>query len=245
MNGAENQAARRMMEEFARLAPRYDRRWADYLRVTHERTLRRLELRPHHCLLDVGCGTGSLLQMIAARYPEVGLTGVDACHEMLEMARRKLGDRVALFRGQAERLPFADEEFDGVISCSSLHYWHQPLNGLHELARVLKPQGQMVITDWCGDDVAMRAVEFLLRVIRHETIHVLGCDACNRLLRTAGCQSIHTERYKVGWLWGLMTASARVQKVARSQITSAQPQRQMTVSFWQEVAKGARNHPAY
>jgi hypothetical protein len=80
------------------------------------------------------------------------------------------------------------------------------------MARVLKPQGLIVITDWCRDYVRSRVLAFFLRVIRREFIQVLGCEACRQLLQTVGFASIQIERYRIDWLWGLMTATGRVDK---------------------------------
>jgi len=56
--------------------------------------------------------------------------------------------------GRAERLPFLDEAFDVVVSTSTFHYLRRPGKALREIARVLKPGGEIVITDWCHDYLA-------------------------------------------------------------------------------------------
>ena len=86
--------ARRRMEssgvvsEYARLAPRYDEKWAFYLETTTRETLARLSPGPADRLLDVGCGTGTLLHRLAGSHPPSRLSGVDPVPEMLAVARR-------------------------------------------------------------------------------------------------------------------------------------------------------------
>ncbi len=109
--------------------------------------------QPTDKILDIGCGTGVLCQMIAQRLqPENGgtVTGIDAAGKMIEVARKKRGSGHCHFEAMAaENLIFPDESFDGVVS--SLFYHHVPLDlkkqSLAEAFRVLKSGGKLVIAD--------------------------------------------------------------------------------------------------
>jgi ubiquinone/menaquinone biosynthesis C-methylase UbiE len=97
-------------------------------------------------LLDVGCGTGRLLETTAQQYPLV--VGLDPCLEMLEAARWRTAPlERGLVCARAERLPFRTGAFDVVTSTLSLRHWHDPALGLRELARVLSGAGTLVIAD--------------------------------------------------------------------------------------------------
>lgn len=200
-------STRRIRRRYDRLAAVYDRRWSSYVQGSVRETLRRIELRDGERVLDVGCGTGTLLAAIAERAPRAKLLGVDLSPAMLAVARRKLGERAFLVAGEAGRLPFPDQRFDLVVSSSALHYWPDPEEGLAEIARVLRPGGRVAITDWCDDYLACRIADLLLRVLEPAHHRTYGTDACQRLLRKAGFGEIRVERYRISRLWGLMTGT--------------------------------------
>jgi 2-polyprenyl-3-methyl-5-hydroxy-6-metoxy-1,4-benzoquinol methylase len=107
-------------------------------------------------VLDVGCGTGTLA--IAAKQrvgPGGNVHGVDASPEMLSRAAkkaRKAGVQVLFKNSPAEALPFADGEFDVVLSTVMLHHLPQKLRRqcMSEIRRVLKPGGRVLVVDFEG-----------------------------------------------------------------------------------------------
>jgi ubiquinone/menaquinone biosynthesis C-methylase UbiE len=100
-------------------------------------------------VLDVGCGTGYLLRLLARRYPQAAeLVGVDAAPSMIETAEQAADDRRVRFMvGVAERLPFPNEAFDLVVSTTSFDHWADQLAGLRECGRVLAAGGHIVLAD--------------------------------------------------------------------------------------------------
>lgn len=194
--------------QYAKLADDYDTRWSSYVHATTEETMKRLPSSPGG-ILDVGCGTGPLLNRIVNRFPDSAVSGVDASPEMLELAKTRLPDCVALKTGWAEELPFEDESFDTVVSCNMFHFIRQPEAALNEMLRVLRPAGALVITDWCDDYLSCRLCDFYLRWFDPSHFRMYGRQECRDLLAAAGALEIHIEKYKISWLWGLMTATAR------------------------------------
>jgi ArsR family transcriptional regulator len=100
-------------------------------------------------LLDIGCGTGGLLELLAARIEEG--VGVDASRDMLALARTRLAERglshCAVRQADMYRLPLADASFDAATLQMVLHYAEDPAAALAEAGRVLKPGGLLLIVD--------------------------------------------------------------------------------------------------
>jgi ubiquinone/menaquinone biosynthesis C-methylase UbiE len=100
-------------------------------------------------ILDIGCGTGYLLPQLAARAPDaIELVGIDAAPAMIDVARANAGDpRLTFSVGVAEHLPYADANFDLVVSTTSFDHWRDQQAGLQECARVMTPGAHLVLAD--------------------------------------------------------------------------------------------------
>jgi ubiquinone/menaquinone biosynthesis C-methylase UbiE len=100
-------------------------------------------------VLDVGCGTGYFLRELAERFPAAQvLRGIDAAPRMVEVARAMAIDtRLSFNVGFAERLPYESKSFDWVVSTTSFDHWQDQERGLAECARVLEPEGHLVLAD--------------------------------------------------------------------------------------------------
>ena len=207
--GSQLRRSEAVVEEYSRLAEHYDARWSFYVDATVRATIARMSVGPADRVLDVGCGTGALLQQLALSYPTARLCGVDPVAEMLEVARRRVPASVQLREGWAEGLPFEDGEFDAVVSCSTLHYIREPQRALQEMRRVLRSGGRLTITDWCDDYFACRLCDLWLRLFRRAHFRTYGARECKRLLEEADLTGATVERYKISWFWGLMTASSK------------------------------------
>ena len=104
-----------------------------------------LDLQADDRVLDVGCGTGFATEGLLERTERVH--GLDQSRHQLERAWAKFGktDRVRFYRGDAERLPFADDAFDAVWSSGSIEYWPDPVAALREFRRVVRPGGGVLV----------------------------------------------------------------------------------------------------
>lgn len=200
---------RRVEREYARLASVYDRKWRSYVDASTRETTARIPAYGAGRILDVGCGTGVLLERLERSGAGTFLVGIDSVPGMLAVARYRLRGGALLATGWAESLPFRDETFDTLISCNVFHYVEQPTMALQEAARVLVPGGHLILTDWCADFLPMRLLGLYLLVRRRPLHRVYRAGELNRLLEAAGFQSARIERFRVGRFWGLMTATVR------------------------------------
>ena len=104
-------------------------------------------VQPGERLLDVATGTGALPRALAARGARPGeAVGLDCSASMLAVAAARLPPDWSLLRGDAKRLPFADQSFDLVSACYLLHLLgpDDRRQVLSEMARVLRPRGRLV-----------------------------------------------------------------------------------------------------
>lgn len=100
-----------------------------------------------HTALDLGCGTGAVIQAILQSFPEKRVYGIDISENMLQKAKEKLKDKASLTLGDSEHLPYANEMFDVVYCNDSFHHYPAPEKVIAEVYRVLKPTGSFIISD--------------------------------------------------------------------------------------------------
>ena len=100
-------------------------------------------------VLDIGCGTGYLLRLLARQWPQASaLAGIDPAPSMIEAAEDSARDeRMQFSIGAAERLPYPGSSFDLVVSTTSFDHWSDQQAGLRECARVLVPGGRLMLVD--------------------------------------------------------------------------------------------------
>jgi ubiquinone/menaquinone biosynthesis C-methylase UbiE len=108
--------------------------------------------------IDIGCGGGRLVIMLAESSGFREVVGLDLSKNMLRRAERRaldsgLRNRVTFREGNAERIPFPDKTFDLVVSTLSLHHWSRPKAVFDEVARVLAPGGKCVLGDLRRDPI--------------------------------------------------------------------------------------------
>ena len=97
--------------------------------------------------LDIGCGTGALLSMIARERRNAELFGLDLSEQMIKVAREKLGKKANLVVGDSEKLPFDDGKFDLVTCTFSFHHYTNPREAIAEMRRVLAANGKLIVAD--------------------------------------------------------------------------------------------------
>ncbi len=106
--------------------------------------------QPENHVLEIGFGSGRLLEMIAQKVDGIHLAGVDPTETMVRMASarpalRKLGNRLDLRSGTAQSLPWRDKTFDMALAVHCFQFWEDPDVCIQEIIRVLKPGGRLVL----------------------------------------------------------------------------------------------------
>ena len=107
-----------------------------------------LEVRPNDRVLEVGFGSGVVIQRVAA--VAACVAGVDLSQEMVEQARARnagavLSRRVELRRGSVESLPYDRNTFDAALAINSFQVWQNAVAGLREIHGVMKPGGRVAL----------------------------------------------------------------------------------------------------
>jgi ArsR family transcriptional regulator len=114
---------------------------------------RALGKRPLGRLIDIGTGTGRMIELFGPRAAQA--IGIDRSSEMLRLARVKLeaaGIQSSLRQGDMYALPLTDQSADSVIIHQVLHYAHSPASAIAEAARVLAPGGRLLVVDFAAHE---------------------------------------------------------------------------------------------
>lgn len=104
-------------------------------------------------VLEVGCGVGAQSEILLRRHPNINLTGIDLSDAQLGAAKASLEklsyakDRYVLSKANAEDLTFESDAYDAGFLCWILEHVPEPERVLSELRRVIRPGGEIVITE--------------------------------------------------------------------------------------------------
>lgn len=114
--------------------------------------LAELEKESFHDVLDCGCGTGSMIQLLHEKYPDKHYVGLDLTPEMIRIAQAKRLSNTKFIVGDSENLPFTEESFDAVICSNSFHHYPNPQNFFDSTYQVLRKGGRLILRDYTSSD---------------------------------------------------------------------------------------------
>jgi arsenite methyltransferase len=183
-----------LREEFNRWAEagRGEGMAEDHLPITLP-VLDHMGLAPADSVLDVGCGAGWLLRLLAERVTEGRVVGMDVSDEMVRHARRNCAElpQVMAVPGSVDEIPWESMFFTKVISVESAYYWPEPAAGLREIFRVLRPGGSAwILINYYRDNPHCHQWGALLTI----PTHLFSAADWEGLFRGAGFEAVEHRR---------------------------------------------------
>jgi len=183
---------------YDRWAATYERRWRHYTDVTLGVLLAHLAADRYGAILDVGCGTGTLLARLHDQEPQAHVHGIDVSAGMLDRARVTLrGVNGDLWHGTADRLPLADRSVDLVTMASVLHYLRRPSAACVEARRVLRPGGVLAIVDYRPHVGAGSVTDGLIRLYDRGHVRSRDVREAHAILSAAGLVVTHAHTFAI------------------------------------------------
>lgn len=177
----------KIANNFSRVAHHYEQ-YADIQYLLAERLLE--EIKQHNIspesILDIGCGTGKLIQALSQLYPHARGVGLDVSQEMVRFVKAKGMDAIA---GDAEELPFSSKTFNLVVSNAAYQWVSNLPAAFQEAHRVLKERGVFILS--CFGKSTLRELRDCFGV--EENI-LPEKDALYDGLAAAGFSEINVER---------------------------------------------------
>jgi ubiquinone/menaquinone biosynthesis C-methylase UbiE len=127
----------------------YDRLMAPWSRAVGRKFLDWLAVPPGLRWLDVGCGTGAFTELVLEQSSPGGVSAVDPAEDQIAYARAKpAAKRVSFQLAEAQKLPFADGEFDIAAMALVITFVPDPGRAIAEMKRVVKPGGMIGTYVW-------------------------------------------------------------------------------------------------
>jgi SAM-dependent methyltransferase len=121
-------------------------RWSEKLAVPF---IEMAKIDGHHRILDVGCGTGSLIRTVLDRTSAKSITGIDYSEIYCDAARRRFSDQdIVIDVGDACALPYANGSFDRTLALLVLHFVPRATDAISEMRRVTRPGGRIGAAVW-------------------------------------------------------------------------------------------------
>ena len=147
-------------------------------------------------LLDVGCGTGFLLELLTAQ-KTARYCGLDLSQEMIRVAEKKQIPGASYYVGSSEDLPFEDESFDVVTCSQSFHHYPHPEKAMAEAWRVLKPGGLYILSDTgIGGIGAWIDNHILFKLATSGDCHTTDRKGIEKMMEQAGFAVINSRQLR-------------------------------------------------
>jgi len=160
-------------------------------------------------VLDIGCGTGTLAAMLAASPLPARIVGLDYAPAMCKMAAGKahqahVDDRIRFTAADSEHLPFADASFDVVTCSNSFHHYPHQQAVVHDMKRVLRPGGRLMLIDGFRDNIVGWVVFDVIIATVEKHVHHAPWPTIHDYFEQAGFNNIRRRKFNF-WFPLLLT----------------------------------------
>lgn len=143
-------------------------------------------------VVDIGCGNGAFIAEFHKRYPSAAISGLDYSGEMVRCSQER-NPFAKVTEGDAENMPFEDQSFDGVSCHMSIHHYPHPESALHEMHRILKPDGLVVINDLTGPRWLLNLMNWSFQTWNTGDHQVYSVEEMKDMLAAAGFKNIRSK----------------------------------------------------
>ncbi len=155
------------IKQFNAWAKDYDKKFHLPFYLFNKTVLNFINPKSGSIILDVGCGTGILLNQLFLLNKNLQLYGLDISSEMIKIAKNKLKE-VEIKKGSASNLPYKNNIFDYVFCANSFHHYLNSEQSLKEMFRVLKPKGKLILFDPFSNGLSRKYLNRIINVLFHE-----------------------------------------------------------------------------
>ncbi|CAJ1959174.1 unnamed protein product [Cylindrotheca closterium] len=226
--------------EYKDMANWYDTFWHSYTSQTLIEPIHQvMELgvgKNSNVVVDIACGTGEFFRRLRNlddtngsisekpfnRKKKAPWIGIEPCPEMLKRAKEKFPKNdhaiaIVLHQAPAEYLPIKDHSADIVVTTNAFHFFRDKQRALHEMRRILKGGGTLIITDWCNDFWIVKLYHWLERLrwnwrFEQKYPGPLKKSELSELVNSEGFQDVEVSSYRVRvfgiFFWGMQTLKA-------------------------------------
>jgi ubiquinone/menaquinone biosynthesis C-methylase UbiE len=156
--------------------------------------LTKVEIGLEFVILDVGCGGGKTLSLLAQLAPNGKVFGIDHSLDMVEYSKKvnkKLvtKNRVEIVEGSVEKMGFPNDYFDLVTAFETYYFWTNFFDALKEIKRVLKPGGKLLLVNEMVQDGVYEVTN--AKLIEQTHVCLIPLEEIRKVMQSVGFVGVH------------------------------------------------------
>jgi len=178
---------RYIIDDYKKIASSYEKRWPEFVKETSSYVLDAWQSGNNKeddvSVIDIGCGTGYMLQEIHNEYPKYKLTGIDISADMLDMARQNVPhafiveDDVSGNCGE-----WINIKYEMVLSINILHHIEDYIDHIKMLSSLCNSGGSIFLCDFAIDNYKMRLAEIYWRIFHKSHRRAFSTNNLRRVI---------------------------------------------------------------